>query len=190
MKFSLEWLKYFLDTEASVADISAKLNAIGLEVDGIEDPADKLTGFRVAHVLTAKPHPDADKLQVLTVDTGEGDPLQVVCGAPNARPGLKAPLATIGSVIPGGISMGLLTADELDCPLDFNGPGRYGCLGLGTAAVVPALALALAAAVSLGTARFAYALLLPQLDQMPLHAAFNFSAFNNGLRPAGRFTSG
>ncbi len=100
MKFSLEWLRYFLDTEASVAEISAKLNAIGLEVEGIEDPADKLAGFRVAHVLTARPHPDADKLQVLTVDTGEGDPLQVVCGAPNARAGMKGVLGTAGAVVP------------------------------------------------------------------------------------------
>lgn len=100
MKFSLEWLRYFLDTEASVADISAKLNAIGLEVEGIEDPADKLAGFRVALVLTAKPHPDADKLQVLTVDTGTGDPLQVVCGAPNARAGMKGVLGTAGAVVP------------------------------------------------------------------------------------------
>jgi phenylalanyl-tRNA synthetase beta chain len=62
------------------------LNAVGLEVEGIEDPAQKLKGFRVAKILTAAQHPNADKLQVLTVDTGEGDPLQVVCGAPNARP--------------------------------------------------------------------------------------------------------
>ncbi|MCL6249830.1 phenylalanine--tRNA ligase subunit beta [Altererythrobacter sp. KTW20L] len=100
MKFSLEWLRYFLDTETSVAEISARLNAIGLEVEGIEDPADRLAGFRVAHVLTAKPHPDADKLQVLTVDTGEGDPLQVVCGAPNARAGMKGVLGTAGAVVP------------------------------------------------------------------------------------------
>ncbi len=100
MKFSLEWLKYFLETEASVAEISAKLNAIGLEVDGIEDPAERLAGFRVAHVLTAKPHPDADKLQVLTVDTGHGDPLQVVCGAPNARAGMKGVLGVAGAVVP------------------------------------------------------------------------------------------
>jgi phenylalanyl-tRNA synthetase beta chain len=100
MKFSLEWLRYFLETEASVAEISARLNAIGLEVDGIEDPADRLAGFRVAHVLTAKPHPDADKLQVLTVDAGEGDPLQVVCGAPNARAGMKGVLGTAGAVVP------------------------------------------------------------------------------------------
>lgn len=100
MKFSLEWLKYFLDTQASVAEISAALNAIGIEVEGIEDPAEKLAGFRVARVLTARPHPDADKLQVLTVDTGEGDPLQVVCGAPNARAGLVGVLGTAGAVVP------------------------------------------------------------------------------------------
>ena len=100
MKFSLEWLKYFLDTQASVEEISATLNAIGIEVEGIEDPADKLAGFRVARVLTARPHPDADKLQVLTVDTGEGDPLQVVCGAPNARAGLVGVLGTAGAVVP------------------------------------------------------------------------------------------
>ncbi len=100
MKFSLEWLKAFLDTEATAAEVSAKLNAIGLEVEGLEDPADRLAGFRVAEVLTAKPHPDADKLQVLTVDTGEGEPLQVVCGAPNARAGMKGVLGLPGAVVP------------------------------------------------------------------------------------------
>ena len=100
MKFSLEWLTYFLDTEASVAEIAAKLNAIGIEVEDIEDPADTLEGFRVAEVLTAKPHPDADRLQVLTVSTGEGDPLQVVCGAPNARAGMKGVLGLPGAEVP------------------------------------------------------------------------------------------
>ena len=100
MKFSLTWLKQYLETEADAAAISAKLNAIGIEVEGIEDPADRLAGFRVARVLTAKPHPDADKLQVLTVDTGEGDPLQVVCGAANARAGLVGVLGTAGAVVP------------------------------------------------------------------------------------------
>ena len=100
MKFSLEWLRHFLDTDASVADIAAALNRIGHEVEGIEDPADKLAGFRVAKVLTAAKHPDADKLQVLTVDTGEGDPLQVVCGAPNARAGMKGVLGLPGAVVP------------------------------------------------------------------------------------------
>ncbi|NIJ62360.1 phenylalanine--tRNA ligase subunit beta [Qipengyuania flava] len=100
MKFSLEWLKHFLDTDASVAEISAALNRIGHEVEGIEDPADKLAGFRVAKVLTAAKHPDADKLQVLSVDTGKGDPLQVVCGAPNARAGMKGVLGLPGAVVP------------------------------------------------------------------------------------------
>ena len=100
MKFTLSWLKDHLDTEAPLADISAKLTAIGLEVEGIEDPAAKLAGFRVARVLTAARHPDADKLQVLTVDAGDGAPLQVVCGAPNARAGLKVVLARPGTVIP------------------------------------------------------------------------------------------
>jgi phenylalanyl-tRNA synthetase beta chain len=100
MKFSLEWLKYFLDTDAGAADIAAALNRIGHEVEGIEDPAERLQGFRVARVLTASPHPDADKLQVLTVDTGDGDPLQVVCGAPNARAGMKGVLGLPGAVVP------------------------------------------------------------------------------------------
>ncbi|MEO1920340.1 MAG: phenylalanine--tRNA ligase subunit beta [Sphingomonadaceae bacterium] len=100
MKFSLEWLKHFLDTEADAAQIAETLNAIGLEVEGVEDPAERLAGFRVAEVLTAEKHPDADKLQVLTVDTGEGDPLQVVCGAPNARAGMKGVLGLPGAVVP------------------------------------------------------------------------------------------
>ena len=100
MKFSREWLADFLDTDASVEDIAAKLNAIGHEVEGIENPADRFAGFRVAKVLTADPHPDADKLQVLTVDTGDGAPLQVVCGAPNARAGIKGVLGLPGAVVP------------------------------------------------------------------------------------------
>lgn len=100
MKFSLSWLKDHLETTASVDDIARALNAIGLEVEGIENPAEKLAGFRVARVLTAARHPDADKLQVLTVDTGEGAPLQVVCGAPNARAGLVGVLGLPGAVVP------------------------------------------------------------------------------------------
>ena len=100
MKFSLEWLTYFLETEASTAEIAEKLNAIGIEVEDIEDPAEKLDGFRVAEVLTATPHPDADRLQVLSVNTGEGEPLQVVCGAPNARTGMKGVLGLPGAQVP------------------------------------------------------------------------------------------
>ena len=100
MKFSLTWLKDHLETDASVADLAAAMNRIGLEVEGIEDPAQRLAGFTVAKVLTAAKHPDADKLQVLTVDTGSGDPLQVVCGAPNARAGMIGVLGQPGAVVP------------------------------------------------------------------------------------------
>jgi phenylalanyl-tRNA synthetase beta chain len=109
MKFSLSWLKDHLDTTASVAQIADKLNAIGLEVEGIENPADKLGGFRVAKVLTAERHPNADKLQVLTVDAGDGQPLQVVCGAPNARAGLVGVLGLPGAIVPAN-SMALKVA--------------------------------------------------------------------------------
>ncbi|MCK9541476.1 MAG: phenylalanine--tRNA ligase subunit beta [Novosphingobium sp.] len=104
MKFTLSWLKDHLETDASVEDIARTLNAIGIEVEGIEDPAEKLAGFRIARVLTAERHPNADKLQVLSVDTGDeingGRPLQVVCGAPNARAGLVGVLGLPGAVVP------------------------------------------------------------------------------------------
>ena len=100
MKFSTTWLKDHLETDASLPEILDALNAIGLEVEGVEDPAQLLKGFQVAHVLSAEKHPDADKLQVLKVDTGEGEPLQVVCGAPNARAGMKGVLGLPGAVVP------------------------------------------------------------------------------------------
>ncbi|HKX87951.1 MAG TPA: phenylalanine--tRNA ligase subunit beta, partial [Sphingopyxis sp.] len=99
MKITLEWLREHLDGDFTVADVVATLNRIGHEVEGIENPAEKLAGFRVAKVLTAEKHPQADKLQVLTVDTGE-DVLQVVCGAPNARAGLVGVLGLPGAVVP------------------------------------------------------------------------------------------
>ncbi|MBB6124256.1 phenylalanine--tRNA ligase subunit beta [Sphingobium subterraneum] len=99
MKFTLSWLREHLETSASLDDILLALNAIGLEVEGVEDPAAKLEGFRIAKVLTAAPHPQADKLQVLSVDAGEG-PLQVVCGAPNARAGLVGVFGLPGATVP------------------------------------------------------------------------------------------
>ncbi len=100
MKFTLSWLREHLETDASLEEILAALNAIGLEVEGVENPAERLAGFRVAKVLTAAPHPQADKLQVLTVDSGDGNPLQVVCGAPNARAGLVGVFGTEGATVP------------------------------------------------------------------------------------------
>ncbi len=99
MKFTLSWLKIHLETEASLETILTALNDIGLEVEGVENPAEKLDGFYVAKVLTADPHPQADKLQVLTVDAGQG-PLQVVCGAPNARAGLVGVFGVEGAKVP------------------------------------------------------------------------------------------
>ncbi|ATO58119.1 phenylalanine--tRNA ligase subunit beta [Bartonella sp. 1-1C] len=100
MKFTLSWLKDHLETSASLDEICDKLVAIGLEVDHIEDRS-SLAGFVIAKVLTAIKHPDADKLQVLSVDIGSDSPIQVVCGASNARPGLVGVLALPGTYVPG-----------------------------------------------------------------------------------------
>ncbi len=101
MKFTLSWLKDHLDTAASFDDIVTALTNVGLEVEGVSDPAASLAPFTIAEVLTAAPHPQADKLQVLTVATGSGDPVQVVCGAPNARAGMKGVFGAVGTTMPG-----------------------------------------------------------------------------------------
>jgi phenylalanyl-tRNA synthetase beta chain len=99
MKFPLSLLKMFLKTDASLDEISATLTAIGLEVDGIEDKSTELKPFVVAEILEAEKHPQADKLQVCKVKSASGT-LQIVCGAPNARAGIKVALANIGTIIP------------------------------------------------------------------------------------------
>ena len=101
MKFSLSWLKNHLETDADAATVADKLTAIGLEVEGIDNPAEALRPFVIARVVTAEPHPQADKLQVLSVDTGSGAPLQVVCGAPNARAGMLGVFGGPGTFVPG-----------------------------------------------------------------------------------------
>ena len=134
MKFSLTWLRDHLETEASLREITDCLNAIGLEVEGVEDPAERLGGFTIAKVLSADKHPDADKLQVLSVDSGAGNPLQVVCGAPNARAGMIGVLGQPGAVVPsngmelrkaairGVESNGMMcSASELDLGADHDG---------------------------------------------------------------------
>jgi phenylalanyl-tRNA synthetase beta chain len=100
MKFTLSWLKDHLETTASVDEIVETLTDIGLEVEGVEDPAAKLKGFKLVKVLEAEQHPDADKLRVCRVQTDEGE-TQIVCGAPNARAGITAVLAKPGMYIPG-----------------------------------------------------------------------------------------
>ncbi len=100
MKFTLDWLKQHLDTSASLDEISVALTALGLEVDGVTDRAALYAPFHVVYVEKADPHPDADRLRVCLIDTGK-EKLQVVCGAPNARAGMKAVFAPAGSFIPG-----------------------------------------------------------------------------------------
>jgi phenylalanyl-tRNA synthetase beta chain len=100
MKFTLSWLKDHLDTQASLAEIVETLTRIGLEVEGLDDPAAKLGGFTIGYVVEAVRHPNADRLRVCKVDTGSGV-VQVVCGAPNARTGMKGVFSPAGTYIPG-----------------------------------------------------------------------------------------
>ncbi|MBA2125639.1 phenylalanine--tRNA ligase subunit beta [Hyphomicrobium methylovorum] len=102
MKFTLSWLKDHLETTATLEQIETTLSAIGLEVEHIEDPAKALGAFKVARIVEAKKHPNADKLQVVQVEVAKGKPLmEVVCGAPNARVGLVSVFAPLGTYIPG-----------------------------------------------------------------------------------------
>ena len=101
MKFTFAWLKEHLDTDRSLGEVADKLTMIGLEVERIEDKAKLYAPFVVARVTEAKQHPNADRLRVCMVDTGSGDPIQVVCGAPNARAGMKGVFVPPGAYIPG-----------------------------------------------------------------------------------------
>jgi phenylalanyl-tRNA synthetase beta chain len=110
MKFTLSWLKDHLDTSASLDEIVETLTCIGLEVEGVEDHAKGLAPYTVAYVVSAEQHPNADRLRVCMVDTGSGAPVQVVCGAPNARTGMKSVFAPPGTFIPGkNITLGVGT---------------------------------------------------------------------------------
>ncbi len=134
MKLTLSWLKDHLDTGAPLADITDALTRIGLEVEGVEDPAAKLSGFTVARIVEAAQHPNADRLRVCSVDLGTGSPVQVVCGAPNARAGLVTVFSAPGTYIPGkdititaGVIRGvasdgmLCSASELGLPDEQDG---------------------------------------------------------------------
>jgi len=101
VKFTLPWLKEHLDTIAPLGEIVDKLTMIGLEVERVEDKASLLKPFVIANVISAEKHPNADRLRVCMVDTGDGKPIQVVCGAPNARAGMKGVFSAPGTFIPG-----------------------------------------------------------------------------------------
>lgn len=110
MKFTLSWLQEHLETDASVQTIAETLTRIGLEVESVSNGAEALAPFVIARVLTAQPHPQADKLRLLSVDAGTSEPIQVVCGAPNAREGLVGVFGGPGAYVPGsGITLGAAT---------------------------------------------------------------------------------
>lgn len=105
MKFPESWLREHVKVEASSDELAARLTAIGLEVEDAQPIGAQLDGVIVAQIVSCERHPDAERLQVCQVSVGGAEPVQIVCGAPNARAGLKAPLATVGAVIPGGITI-------------------------------------------------------------------------------------
>ena len=134
MKFTLSWLKDHLDTAATLDEIATTLTKIGLEVEGIEDASATLGAFTIARVISAEKHPNADKLKLCMVDTGAGAPVQVVCGAPNARTGMISVFSPPGTYIPGkkitlevGVIRGvesrgmLCSAAELELSHDHDG---------------------------------------------------------------------
>lgn len=134
MKFTLSWLKEHLETDASLAKIVETLTRIGLEVEGVADAGAMLAPFTIARVISAEQHPNADRLRVCIVDTGGGAPVQVVCGAPNARTGMKSVFSPPGTFIPGkkitlgkGVIRGvesngmLCSAAELELSNDHDG---------------------------------------------------------------------
>lgn len=133
MKFPESWLRAHVEVSATTAELEHRLTMIGLEVEGIEYLGAGLDGVVVAEILRCERHPEADRLQVCEVSAGAGKTVQIVCGAPNARAGLKAPLATVGAVLPGGMqikpaklrgvdSQGMLcSAKELGIDADASG---------------------------------------------------------------------
>jgi phenylalanyl-tRNA synthetase beta chain len=105
MKFSENWLRELVEIQADRAALAHALTMAGLEVEELTPLGERLDGVVVAEIIGAEKHPEADRLQVCKVDAGQGEPLQIVCGAPNARVGIKVPLATVGASLPGGINI-------------------------------------------------------------------------------------
>jgi len=105
MRFSLNWLRHWVPGDADAESVAARLTGAGLEVDEVQTLGASLDGVVVGRIVDCQPHPDADRLQVCQVDHGAAGQLQIVCGAPNARKGLTAPLATVGSTLPNGMKI-------------------------------------------------------------------------------------
>jgi len=105
MRFSEAWLREWVNPPVDSATLADQLTMAGLEVDAVEPAAPAFTGVVVGHVLSVVPHPDADKLRVCTVDVGQGELLQIVCGAANVAAGMRVPVATVGAALPGGFAI-------------------------------------------------------------------------------------
>ena len=105
MNVTLNWLKNYIDFEFSASELADRLTMLGIEVESIKQPGAELAGVVVGSVSTIKPHPNADKLVLCQVDIGETEELQIVCGAPNVREGMHAPVATIGATLPIGLTI-------------------------------------------------------------------------------------
>ena len=105
MKISLEWLRDFVDPGLAPRELGDRLTMAGFELESITAAAPDFSGVQVVEILEAAPHPQADRLRVCRVSTGQGEPLQIVCGAPNARAGLRTALATVGAQLPGGLAI-------------------------------------------------------------------------------------
>ena len=101
MKVSLKWLSDYVDVPSDIKEFCDRLDLTGTGVEGVEKLGSAYDGVVVGHVLTCEPHPDSDHMHVVTVDVGAGEPVQIVCGAPNIAAGIKVPVATIGAVLPG-----------------------------------------------------------------------------------------
>ncbi|HHC71731.1 MAG TPA: phenylalanine--tRNA ligase subunit beta, partial [Thiotrichales bacterium] len=105
MRISEHWLREWVNPPVTTAELAERLTMAGLEVDSVEPAAPPFEGVVVGRVLTVEPHPDADKLRVCTVDVGGETPLNIVCGAPNVREGMRAPTAVVGARLPGGMKI-------------------------------------------------------------------------------------
>ncbi|MEK7793834.1 MAG: phenylalanine--tRNA ligase subunit beta [Candidatus Hydrogenedentota bacterium] len=106
MKLSLNWLKDYIDLDVSVAELCERMTMLGLEIENVEHIGAEISGVVIGKILEINPHPDADKLVVCRTDVGQAEPLQIVCGAKNMKPGDLVPTATPGGTLPGGITLG------------------------------------------------------------------------------------
>ncbi len=106
MFVSYKWLQEYVDLDGiSAQELAEKITRSGIEVEGVEAPAESITNVVIGHVLQKEQHPNADKLSVCQVDVGEEEPIQIVCGAPNVAAGQKVPVARVGAVLPGNFKI-------------------------------------------------------------------------------------